>query len=94
MASSPSNTEDANVAPAGGDQPDRHGHQIPLEGLHPLGPIYEGIALNVTLISREDAIDFGLVGCEERLPDLAPMAGGLVAALEALRKAVDHRDAH
>ena len=55
-----------------------------LVALHPLGPVYEGLGLNVTAISREDAIDIGLVAWREHVPDLDALARGIGAAIAEL----------
>jgi hypothetical protein len=52
--------------------------------LYPLGPIYDGMGLNVTALSCEDRIDLGLVACREQLPDLWELAEGIPEALVEL----------
>lgn len=39
-----------------------------LVGLYPLGPIFDGAALNITVVSCDDDVDIGIVTC----PDVAP----------------------
>jgi diacylglycerol O-acyltransferase len=39
-----------------------------LVGLYPLGPIFDGAALNITVVSCDDDVDVGVVTC----PDVAP----------------------
>jgi diacylglycerol O-acyltransferase len=58
-----------------------------LAGIHPLGPIFSGMALNVTAIGCGDAVDVGLVACRKRLPDLWELARALPDALRELRPA-------
>jgi diacylglycerol O-acyltransferase len=41
-----------------------------LEGLFPLGPIVDGIAINLTVVSSHDTIGFGLVSCPDLVDDL------------------------
>ena len=48
-----------------------------LVGLYPLGPILEGVPINVTVVSREDCVDVGILTC----PDLVPAAPALAALL-------------
>ena len=48
-----------------------------LMGLYPLGPILEGVPINVTAVSREDCVDVGFLTC----PDLVPAAPALAALL-------------
>ena len=42
-----------------------------LVGLYPLGPIIDGAALNVTIVTCDDDVDIGIVTC----PDVAPALG-------------------
>lgn len=56
-------------------------------GLHPLGPVYDGMLLNITVIGREDALDIGLVACRRGVPELGTMADALPEALVALQRA-------
>jgi WS/DGAT/MGAT family acyltransferase len=62
-----------------------------LIGIHPLGPIYSGIALNVTAMGGGDSVDIGLVGCRGLLPDLWDLCDALPAALKDLAAAVHER---
>jgi hypothetical protein len=39
-----------------------------LVGLYPLGPIFDGAALNVTVVTCDDDVDIGIITC----PDVAP----------------------
>jgi WS/DGAT/MGAT family acyltransferase len=41
-----------------------------LTALFPLGPIYEGFGLNITVISHERDLDIGLVTCTDLVPDV------------------------
>jgi diacylglycerol O-acyltransferase len=56
---------------------------------YPMGPIFEGFGLNITLMSYRDRVDFGLVACPELVPDVWRIADGLRAALAELRVAAD-----
>lgn len=58
-----------------------------LVALHPLGPIYDGMGLNVTVVTSADSVDFGLVACREQTPDLWDLATGLHDALAELAQA-------
>ena len=61
-----------------------------LAGLYPLGPITDGAGLNVTVLSQEDRIGFGVVTC----PDLVPRVWDLAERIpEALRELVAEVDA-
>jgi WS/DGAT/MGAT family acyltransferase len=57
-------------------------------GLHPLGPVYDGMLINITAIGREDTLDVGLVACRQGVPGLEEIARELPRALEDLRSAL------
>lgn len=58
-----------------------------LRALFPLGPIFPGMGLNVTAVSREHKIGIGLVSCPAVLPDLWSIADKLPKHLDDLRVA-------
>jgi len=55
---------------------------------YPMGPIFDGGGLNITLMSYMDSLDFGLVACPDLIDDVWSIADGLSEALEELGKAV------
>jgi diacylglycerol O-acyltransferase / wax synthase len=55
-----------------------------LTELFSVGPILEGIALNVTVWSYLDQLHFSLLTCPDNLPDLRPLATRLQHALDDL----------
>ena len=60
-----------------------------LVAYYPMGPIMDGVGLNMTVMSYMGSLDFGLVACREVVPDLWDLTDGLSAALEELKKAAD-----
>ncbi len=67
------------------------GPQVPLyylgcevEAMYPLGPIFHGSGLNITVMSLNGALNVGIVSCPELLPDLWDMADDFEAALNEL----------
>jgi diacylglycerol O-acyltransferase len=58
-----------------------------LEAILSMGPILEGIGLNITVWSYLDQLNFGVVGVAEHLPDLRRLVESLDDALEELQKA-------
>ncbi|MCB0973997.1 MAG: wax ester/triacylglycerol synthase family O-acyltransferase [Actinobacteria bacterium] len=60
-----------------------------IDALFPLGPIAEGAGLNITVMSYQDRMDFGIVGCRELTPDLHVLAQGMAMELEELRVAAE-----
>jgi diacylglycerol O-acyltransferase len=53
--------------------------------LFSVGPILEGIGLNVTAWSYVDRMNFSFLSCPDLVPDLAPLVAELPRALEELR---------
>lgn len=67
------------------------GPQVPLyflgakvKAMFPLGPIFHGSGLNITVMSLNGSLDVGLISCPELLPDLWDMADDFGAALKEL----------
>jgi diacylglycerol O-acyltransferase len=67
------------------------GPQIPLymlgcevKAMYPLGPIFHGSGLNITVMSLNGNLDIGLVSCPELLPDLWEMADEFPVGMEEL----------
>jgi WS/DGAT/MGAT family acyltransferase len=58
---------------------------------YPMGPIFEGFGLNITLMSYRDRVDFGLLAAPNLVPDVWRIADGLRDALEELRIAAEAR---
>ena len=55
---------------------------------YPLSAIADGQGLNITVMSYEDGMHFGLIADRELVPDLDRLAGYLVDELEELKKSV------
>ena len=67
------------------------GPQIPLyflgaevQAMYPLGPIFHGAGLNITVMSLNGRLNVGLISCPELLPDLWDMADGFTAGMAEL----------
>ena len=56
---------------------------------YPIGPIFDGAGINMTVMSYLDSLDFGVNVCPELIPDVDAVADGLHHALEDLKKAAD-----
>ncbi|HUR76662.1 MAG TPA: wax ester/triacylglycerol synthase family O-acyltransferase [Acidimicrobiales bacterium] len=54
--------------------------------MYPMGPIMDGGALNITVMSYMDTMNFGLVACGETIPDVEDLAHHLDEALDELLK--------
>jgi diacylglycerol O-acyltransferase len=57
--------------------------------MYPMGPILDGSALNITVMSYMGSMYFGLMACREAVPDVWDIAHGVNAALDELKKASD-----
>ncbi len=57
-------------------------------GLYPLGPVFHGAGLNITVISSDGRLHVGLIACAEQMPRLWDLADDFPLELEALTKAV------
>jgi diacylglycerol O-acyltransferase len=55
-----------------------------VKAMYPLGPIFHGSGLNITVMSLSGKLDVGLIACPELLPDLWEMADDFAVALEEL----------
>jgi diacylglycerol O-acyltransferase len=55
-----------------------------LVGLYPLGPITDGAGLNVTVLSDEDRVGFGIITCPDLVPQVWDLADAIPAALDEL----------
>ena len=67
------------------------GPQVPLyylgcevKAMYPLGPIFHGSGLNITVMSLNGTLDVGIVSCPELLPDLWEMADDFKVSLDEL----------
>ena len=67
------------------------GPQVPLyllgcevKAMYPLGPIFHGSGLNITVMSLSGKLDVGLISCPDLLPDLWEMADDFAVAMEEL----------
>lgn len=59
-----------------------------MAGNYPMSIAMDGHALNITLISNGDQLDFGIVGCRRSVPHLQHLLGHLEDALKDLERAV------
>ncbi len=72
------------------------GPQVPLyflgsevKAMYPLGPIFHGSGLNITVMSLNGKLDVGLISCPELLPDLWQMADAFSVGMKELVAAAD-----
>ncbi|MCQ4122292.1 WS/DGAT/MGAT family O-acyltransferase [Rhodococcus tibetensis] len=62
-----------------------------IKAMYPLGPIFHGAGLNVTVMSLNGQLDIGLMSCPELAPQLWDLADAFPDALDELAKAAAAR---
>jgi len=59
-----------------------------IEGMYPLGPVFHGAGLNITVMSNNGRVGVGVIACRESMPDVDDLARRFPAELERLESAV------
>lgn len=59
-----------------------------LDGIYPASLVLDDFALNITLISRHDFIDFGIIACRKNLPRVQKLLGFIEDAIGELEEAI------
>lgn len=59
-----------------------------IEGLYPLGPVFHGAGLNITVMSNNGLMHIGAIACKELVPQPWDLIEEFTVELEAMRKAV------
>ncbi|HUI02189.1 MAG TPA: wax ester/triacylglycerol synthase family O-acyltransferase [Acidimicrobiales bacterium] len=65
-----------------------------LVGLYPVGPIVEGVGVNVTVASYEGTLYVGILGCRELVPEVLHLGDHIDDAFAELAKAAVRSDGH
>jgi hypothetical protein len=65
-----------------------------LAALYPVGPILEGVGLNVTVVSYTGTLHIGVAGCRELVPEVDHLGHLLVDAFAELTKAAARQGGH
>lgn len=60
-----------------------------ITGLYPLGPVFHGAGLNITVISTAGRVDVGLLGARELVPEVWPLADALPVEMRELLQVAD-----
>jgi WS/DGAT/MGAT family acyltransferase len=55
-----------------------------VEAMYPLGPLFHGCGLNITVMSLDGKLNVGVISCPDLLPDLWRLADDFDVALEEL----------
>ena len=58
-----------------------------ITAMYPLGPIFHGAGLNVTVLSHDTKLDVGIITCPDLVPDVWAMADAFPLALKHLLEA-------
>jgi diacylglycerol O-acyltransferase len=58
-----------------------------IEGLYPLGPVFHGAGLNITVMSSDGKVHVGAIACRELVPQPWKLTDQFPAELEALHAA-------
>lgn len=59
-----------------------------IEALYPLGPVFHGAGLNITVMSKNGQVHVGVIGCRESVPDAESLVEHFPKELSRLREAV------
>jgi len=55
-----------------------------IDALYPLGPVFHGAGLNVTVMSSNGKMHVGLIGCRDALPEISDLAEDFAIELDEL----------
>jgi WS/DGAT/MGAT family acyltransferase len=58
-----------------------------LEGVYPASIVSEGVALNITLVSYDKNVDFGIIACRRTMPQVQRLIEDLEESLQELEEA-------
>lgn len=65
-----------------------------LEAIYPVSFLFDGYAINITLVGYNNKVAIGILGCREAVPSLQRLAVYTRDALRELEQAVDTQDRH
>jgi diacylglycerol O-acyltransferase len=58
-----------------------------IDALYPLGPVFHGAGLNITVMSSNGKMHVGLIGCRDAVPEIADLGDHFTTELDALHAA-------
>ena len=64
-----------------------------IDALYPLGPVFHGAGLNITVMSNDGAVHVGAIACRESMPDPDALVRHFPEELARLKKAVENAPA-
>jgi diacylglycerol O-acyltransferase len=59
-----------------------------IDGLYPLGPVFHGAGVNITVMSNNGQVHVGIIACKESMPDVDDLVRRFPVELAALKAAV------
>jgi diacylglycerol O-acyltransferase / wax synthase len=59
-----------------------------IQALYPLGPVFHGAGLNITVMSNRGQVHVGIIACRESMPDVEDLVKRFPEELERLKAAV------
>jgi diacylglycerol O-acyltransferase len=59
-----------------------------IEAFYPLGPVFHGAGLNITVMSNNGKLNVGLLACRELVPRLRELARNIPLELDAMLRAL------
>jgi diacylglycerol O-acyltransferase len=57
-----------------------------LDGIYPASIVFDGFAMNITLVSYNNSLDFGIIACRRSLPQVQRMIDHLEESLQELEE--------
>ncbi|MHB1711448.1 MAG: WS/DGAT/MGAT family O-acyltransferase [Acidimicrobiales bacterium] len=64
----------------------------PMVAMYPVGPVVEGVGVNITVFSYLGALYVGVQGCWDLVPDIDVIANGIADSVRELAKEANRRD--
>ncbi len=64
-----------------------------LIAFYPHGPVFEGAGLNITVMSYQDRVDIGVIGCRDSVQDAPQITAGFTTAIARLKAAAEQESA-
>jgi hypothetical protein len=60
-----------------------------LQAMFPLGPVMDGMGVNITIMSYRGTLNWGIMACPENIPRLWNLTAAIPAALDELLRAAE-----
>jgi hypothetical protein len=60
-----------------------------IEAMYPLGPVFHGAGMNITVFSQNGVLNIGVIACKELVPDPWPIMRAFEEEVKSLLEACD-----